>query len=143
MTTFAEGSSAHPIRTGFRYVLTAVMMGAGALHFTAGELFVQIVPPELPAPYALVWLLGIAELLLGASLQFRVTRRLAGVGLVALYVAVFPANVYMTLENVQVHGLPSYLSQPSPMMLWLRLPLQLVFIAWALWVAEIWPEGRR
>ncbi|HEX4341023.1 MAG TPA: hypothetical protein VH062_34175 [Polyangiaceae bacterium] len=126
-----------------RYVLTAAMMGVGALHFKAADLFVQIVPPWLPAPYVLVWISGVAELLLGASLQFRATRRLAGYGLVALYVAVFPANIYMTLANVQVHGLPSYLSQPSPLALWLRLPLQLAFIAWALWVAEIWPKPVR
>jgi uncharacterized membrane protein len=59
-------------------LLAAAMMGVGALHFTATDLFVQIVPPAFPAPYVLVWISGVAEVLLGASLQFGATRRLAG-----------------------------------------------------------------
>ena len=127
------------LRDGFRVVLGLGMCVIGVTHFTADHLFVQIVPPVLPAPYVLVWLSGVVEIALGCALQIPKTRRLAGFGLVALYVAVFPANVYMTLANVQVHGLPSYLPQPSPLARWLRLPLQCAFIVGALWAAEIWP----
>jgi uncharacterized membrane protein len=127
----------------FRIVLGVAMCAVGVTHFTADYLFVQIVPPVFPAPYVLVWLSGVAEITLGSALQFPRTRRLAGFGLVALYVAVFPANIYMTLANVQVKELPSFLSQPSPLALWLRLPLQFAFIAAALWAAEIWPSLKR
>jgi uncharacterized membrane protein len=64
----------------------------------------------------------------------------AGFGLVALYVAVFPANIYMAVDHVRVRGLPEWLPEPSAGALWARLPLQLVFIAWALRAAEIWPR---
>ena len=127
------------LRDVFRMTLGLGMCAIGVTHFTADYLFVQIVPPMLPAPYVLVWLSGVVEIALGCALQIPKTRRLAGFGLVALYVSVFPANIYMTLANVQVHGLPSYLPQPSPLALWLRLPLQFAFIAGALWAAEIWP----
>jgi uncharacterized membrane protein len=68
----------------------------------------------------------------------RASQSLAGFGLVALYVAVFPANIYMAVANVQVQGLSPWLPQPSAGALWARLPLQLVFIGWALRVSEIW-----
>lgn len=126
-----------------RFVLSAVMVGIGLLHFFADELFVQIVPPAFPAPYALVWISGVVEIALGLALLFPRTRRFAGFGLVALYVAVFPANIYMAVANVQLHGLPAWAEQPSQTALWLRLPFQVAFIVWALWAAEIIGGRRR
>jgi uncharacterized membrane protein len=119
-----------------RYLLALLMVSAGVLHFVAAHIFVQIVPPSLPAPMALVWISGVCEIALGSMLIPPRTRRLAGYGLVALYIAVFPANVYMAIANVQLHDTPSWLSQPSQLGLWLRLPMQLVLIAWALWVSQ-------
>jgi uncharacterized membrane protein len=121
-----------------RAALVFVMVGIGVLHFVADDLFAQIVPPSFPAHYLLVWISGFIEILLGIALLVPRTRRAAGFGLVALYVAVFPANVYMAVENLQVRGLPPWLPQPSAGALWARLPLQLVFIAWALRASEIW-----
>jgi uncharacterized membrane protein len=137
------GTRALTARNVVRIALGVAMCAIGVTHFTADYIFVQIVPPVFPAPYALVWVSGVAEIALGCALQFQRTRRLAGFGLVALYVAVFPANIYMTLANVQVKDLPSFLPQPSPLALWLRLPLQFAFIAAALWAAEIWPSLTR
>jgi uncharacterized membrane protein len=102
----------------------------------AADIFVQIVPKMLPWPMGLVWISGVFEILLGLGLLLEATRRLAGYGLVALYLAVFPANIYMALANVQVQGLPSWATQPSALALWLRLPLQVVFVAWALWASK-------
>ena len=127
------------VRTGFRWLLVVLMFAAGCLHFLAESFFTQIVPPQLPEPRLLVWISGIAEIALALALIPVRTRRWAGFGLVALYVAVFPANIYMAVSNVQLHDMPSWFKQPSPLGLWLRLPLQLVFIAWALWVSK--PSG--
>jgi uncharacterized membrane protein len=124
------------LRVGFRWLLSFVMLSVGVLHFVASSFFVQIVPPQLPAPTFLVWLSGICEMSLGLLLLAERTRRWAGYGLVALYVAVFPANIYMAVSNVQLHGMPAWFEQPSPLALWLRLPFQLMFIAWALWVSR-------
>ena len=119
-----------------RAVLAANMVGIGLLHFVAGDIFIQIVPPFLPWPLALVWISGACEIALGVLLLPPVTRRYAGLLLVALYVAVFPANIYMAMNNVQVNGLPTWLTQPSQLALWLRLPVQLGLINWALWVSK-------
>ena len=113
------------------------MMFMGTLHFVADDLFVQVVPPWMPAPMWCVWLSGVAELALGVGLLPVRMRRLAGLGLVALYVAVFPANLYMAVADVQIQGLPAWVTQPTPLQLWLRLPFQLVFIAWALYVSRL------
>jgi uncharacterized membrane protein len=120
------------LRTIFRINLAVVMIAMGVLHFTADHLFVQIMPPFLPWHYALVWISGVFEALLGVGLLLPKYRRLASYGLVALFIAVFPANIYMAVANVQMTDLPSWLHQPSQLGLWLRLPLQLLFIWWAL-----------
>jgi uncharacterized membrane protein len=119
-------------RTPLRWVLTALMIFMGAMHFVSADAFAQIIPPWLPWPYALVWISGVFEIALGLALIPPSTRRLAGWGLVALYVAVFPANVYMAVANVHVRDLPP----APPALLWGRLPFQALFIAWALWVSR-------
>ncbi|UOQ66325.1 DoxX family protein [Hymenobacter volaticus] len=108
------------------YLLALIFIGAGILHFAAPSPYLRIMPPYLPAPLLLVYVSGAAEIAGGLGLLFPATRQVAGVGLVLLLVAVFPANVYM----LQAHG--AGLSVPM-WALWLRLPLQLVLIAWVWW----------
>lgn len=123
------------LRAALCYLLAFLMIAVGVLHFVAENFFTQIVPPFLPAPRALVWISGIAEILLGAALVPARTRRFAGYGLVALFILVFPANIYMAVAEVQLQGMPSWFEQPSPFWLYMRLPFQFVFIAWALWAS--------
>jgi uncharacterized membrane protein len=112
-------------------VLGALMMVIGVLHFTHAPTFASIVPDYLPAPMLLVYVSGVCEVLLGTALLFEPSRVLAAWGLIALYVAVFPANVHMALHpDLPLAGIPET-SRPSELALWLRLPLQLVLIAWA------------
>lgn len=113
-----------------RFILAGAMVTVGILHFTDPEPFVKIVPAFLPAPLALVYLSGVAEIAGGAGLLLPATRRAAGLGLIALYVAVFPANINMAVNQLSLGNDPV----PS-WALWLRLPFQIVFIAWAYWVA--------
>ncbi|WP_426489826.1 DoxX family protein [Hymenobacter sp. 102] len=109
-----------------RTVLAVFFIGAGITHFTNPAGFLRIVPPYLPAPLLLVYLSGAAELAGGLGLLWPATRPWAAWGLLALLVAVFPANVYM----LQTHGA----GLPVPMWaLWLRLPLQLVLMGWVWW----------
>ena len=123
-------------RSALRLTLAVIMVAVGVLHFVADRFFVQIVPPQLPAPQWLVWISGVIEIALGLLLLPTATRRLAGYALIALYIAVFPANIYMAVANVQLQGMPAWFAQPSPLALWLRLPFQLVLIAWAWWVSK-------
>ncbi len=125
-------------RTIVRAIVAVAMVGIGVLHFTSPAGFVKIVPPWLPAPLLLVYVSGFFEIALGAALLPAKTRKLAGAGLVALYVAVFPANIHMALHRVQIDE-----GAPIPVWaMWARLPLQLVFVAAALYASELWPRVR-
>lgn len=124
------------IKRVFRVLMAMAMTTVGILHFTSPEPFVRIVPAVLPAPLALVYLSGIAEIAGGVGLMVPKLRRAAGMGLIALYIAVFPANINMALHNLQLGA------DPIPTWaLWARLPFQFVFIAWAYWVALAKPHS--
>lgn len=114
------------------YVMAPAYVVAGALHFAAPELYVQIVPPMFPAPLALVYLSGLAEIAVGIGLLVPRTRRHAAWATVALLVAIFPANVYMATHGVVVEGAPGG-GDPSALVRWGRLPLQGVLVLAALW----------
>lgn len=117
-----------------RAALAVLMIGIGTLHFVKPEPFVRIVPQALPRPLALVYLSGFFEILGGLGLLVPRTRRAAAWGLVALYVAVFPANVNMAVNDLPFGALR------SPTLAWLRLPLQAVLILWAWWCTRPDPD---
>lgn len=109
--------------------LAIFMVGIGVLHFVRPKPFVRIIPKFLPAPLGLVYISGFFEIVGGVGLLIPETRALAAWGLIALYFAVFPANIYMVTHNISLDP-----KKPIPRwVLWLRLPFQLVFIAWAYW----------
>ena len=97
---------------------------AGICHFRFPSVYARIVPPSLPQPRLLVLVSGLIEILLGILLMVPLSTRLAAMGLIALLIAVFPANVYMTMHPELFPRIPVWA-------LWLRLPLQAVLIAWA------------
>jgi uncharacterized membrane protein len=114
---------------GGRALLAALFVVAGVSHFTSRDFFVSIVPPYLPWPGALVAVSGITEIVLGVLLLMPAARRLAGWGLMALLVAVFPANIYMAVH-------PDLYPTISPMALMIRLPLQVVLIGLVYWLSR-------
>jgi len=115
------------MRIILRGLATIFFVVAGTFHFLKPELYGQIMPPYFPAPQLLVAVSGVAEIAGGVGLLIRPLRRAAGWGLIALLIAVFPANIYMAQHPGQFHF--------APWILWLRLPLQAVFIAWVWFVA--------
>lgn len=116
------------VKSVFRWLLTVLMVGAGVNHFANPDPYIAIVPDALPAPAALVYLSGVAEIAGGLGLILPATRKLAAWGLIALLIAVFPANL-----NMAVNHLPLGSTALPEWALWARLPLQLVAIAWAYW----------
>ena len=124
-----QASARERIRIVVRVVLALVMIAIGVDHFASPDFFVRIVPRALPAPLLLVQISGFFEVCGGLGLLVPRVRRAAGVGLVLLYVAVFPANVNMCLHPALGGSIPLWA-------LWVRLPFQLVFIALALWVSR-------
>ena len=119
------------MKKGVRWVLAFAMIAIGIMHFVKPAGFVKIVPTWLPYAYALVLISGAFEIALGAGLLFARTRKLAGLGLIALYLAVFPANVAMAINHIQ----PDDVTLPT-WAFWARLPFQIVFIALAWWVSR-------
>jgi uncharacterized membrane protein len=108
------------------WLLGLFFMGAGINHFLRADFYVGIMPPYLPWHRELVYLSGVCEILLGFLVLVPPCRVLAAWGLVALLIAVFPANVHMAMHADQY---PAF----SSVILWARLPLQAVLIAWAYW----------
>jgi uncharacterized membrane protein len=119
------------LSTAQKVALTLAFVGAGALHFLKTEAYVTIMPPYLPWHRALVLVSGFFEMLGGAGLLVSAVRRAAAWGLVALLIAVFPANLYMATHPVEAGAaaLPA-------VVLWLRLPVQFLLIVWILWCTK-------
>ena len=105
---------------------------AGVFHFVETGSYLKIMPPWIPWHLAMVYISGAAEIAGGIGLLIPGLRRAAAWGLVALLVAVFPANVHMAVEHIQVTANP----MPAAL-LWARLPLQAVLIWWVLWASQV------
>ena len=118
-------------------LLSVTFVGVGLLHFVHGELFAQIVPPPLP-PLVTAYASGVAEVALGVLVAVPRTRRLAAWGLVALLVAVYPANVYTATSGVEIHGLPAWISQPTQAARWGRLPCRFSIPITCSWSRRCW-----
>jgi len=104
---------------------------AGVLHFLRPAMYLKIVPPYIPFPLAMVHISGAAEIAGGVGLLIPIVRRAAAWGLIALLVAVFPANVYMATNPVE-----SGAAALSAAALWGRLLLQPIFIWWVWWCTK-------
>lgn len=109
--------------------LAGFFVVAGALHFVVPAFYLAMMPPWVPAHRELVIASGIAEIAGGLGVLGDRWRRPAGIGLLLLLLAVFPANLQMLL-NARAAGEPEGL-------LWARLPLQLVFLWWVWRVAVV------
>ena len=117
-----------------RLVLAALFVFTGTVHLVNPRLFLPIMPPWIPWPMGCIVVSGVLELLGGVGLLIpnAAIRKLAGIGLILLLIAVFPANVYMAAAHIQVHGIPS-----RPWMAWARLPFQPLLMAAVWWAADL------
>ena len=109
-------------------VAAVFYIAAGSLHFIRLEPYLRIMPLYLPWHAAMVRISGGCEILGGLGLLVPATRRMAAWGLVALLIAVFPANLYMAMHPVEAGA-----AAIAPALRWGRLPLQAVLIWWLLW----------
>lgn len=101
------------------------------MHFVNPALFMRAMPSYLPYPLELIYISGVFEILGGVGLlaPSPKLREAAGIGLIALLVAVFPANINMALNSQLFKEIP-------PLVLYGRLPLQLLFILWVRWASK-------
>lgn len=113
-------------KTIFLYLMAVFYVNAGISHFTIPKLYLDIMPPWLPWHLEIVYFSGVCEILLGILLLPRRTRRVAAWLIIALLIAVYPANIQMFIN---------YLNEDNPQ-LWIaivRLPIQ-IFLVWWAWV---------
>jgi uncharacterized membrane protein len=104
-------------------VIGVLFVAAGTLHFVRPRMYESIMPPFITAPHAIVLISGGLEILGGIGVMLPATRVAAGWGLIALLIAVFPANIYMATDTKFEKLAPRWA-------LFARLPLQFVLIWW-------------
>lgn len=111
-----------------RWLLAAILFPAGILHFTSPEKFERILPPKIPGRRAAVYVSGAAELVLGTAFTMQKWSKYAGKPAAVFFILIFPANIYMAVKRIPLR--PN--GRAYPLLYWLRLPLQLPLIQWAL-----------
>lgn len=114
------------------YFMSAGYIYIGIRHFIDPDFFLAIMPDYLPLHLEAVYLSGVFEILLGGMLLFKKYRKFAGWGLIALLIAVFPANIYLAQNEVAHQTLN--ISQTTAIV---RLPFQALFIGLAYWHTKI------
>ena len=110
-------------RTISRILLATFFVLAGINHFLHPKAYFTMIPPYVPFPLAMNVISGAAEIVGGSAVLFPRLRRAAGWSLIALLVAVFPANIHVALHGWDGVKIPAWI-------LWARLPLQVALVAW-------------
>lgn len=106
-------------------IMALALVFAGYNHFAKFPFYLKIMPPYIPYKEAMVYISGVAEILLGVLLLVPKTRKIAAWGIIALLIAVFPANIYMYLNHQE------FAPMMSEQALLIRLPIQFLLILWA------------
>jgi len=109
--------------------LALFFVAGGINHFANPDFYVAMMPPYLPAHLGLVYISGVFEVLGGLAVLLPSVRPAAGWGLILLLVAVFPANLHMALNA-------DLFPEMGAAALYIRLPFQALFIAWAYWATR-------
>lgn len=127
-------STAPRLKEIFRAILSVSIIVVGITHFVKPLEYASIVPPQFGDRLAMVYISGFFEILGGIGLVIPFVSVAAAWGLIALFIAVFPANIYQAIHSIPIEGIPHH-----PLFYWFRLPFQAVFIAWA-WLYTKKPE---
>lgn len=114
-----------------RVILAISIIIVGITHFSSPDTYVKIVPSGLPYPLQLVYISGVFEVLGGIGLLVPNVSQFSAWGLIALFIAVFPANINMAVNHIHLDNIPD-----SPWFQAVRLPFQAVLIAWAWWYTK-------
>ncbi|SFA44330.1 Uncharacterized membrane protein [Pedobacter suwonensis] len=116
-----------PIYKIFLWIYALFYILAGCNHFLSTEVYYVIMPKWLPAPGFLIYFSGILEIISGLLLLINKTRKFAALLIIMMLIAFLPAHIYM------IQQAPFMLGQIliTPLIAWLRLPLQFLFIGWA------------
>ena len=106
------------------YLMAAIYVFAGTLHFIKPKIYLRIMPRYLPFPKSLVFLSGLAEIVLGIGLCFKETKNFAIYMIILMLTVFLLVHFYMLSSDKAAAGFPKWA-------LLLRLPLQFVLMFWA------------
>ena len=121
------GPRRRPIKSALRYVMAAFYVWAGVSHFTRPEFFLNLMPAYIPLHTEMVYLSGVArDPSRRAGRDPAHCAMFAGWGIILMLIAFLPVHVHMLVNN---HLYP----EAPTSALWLRFPLQALFILWAYW----------
>lgn len=116
--------------TVFRWLAAIFFVFSGSLHFVIPEFYYSMMPPFIPFKEFFIVLTGIAEIVFGVGILVPAVQRRSGMSMIALLIAIFPANIYVAIAQPTLMNL-----EYSPESMWLRLLLQPLFIVWVWWVS--------
>lgn len=111
------------------FLLVSLYSLGGLNHFLSAKVYLQIMPTYLPFPKELVAISGLIEILLATLLLSPVTRRLAGWTIALMLLAFLPVHIQMIVDAPVRIGMITV----TPALAWIRLGLQPVLVAWAIW----------
>lgn len=113
------------------YAMAFFLCFFGLSHFYKYDELLPMIPNFLPFPGFIVYFTGVIEIILAVGLMIPKTRRWSSMMLVLYFIAVFPANIIKAMNALEIEG-----SFNSPVMSWVRLLFQPIFIAWALYCSK-------
>ena len=105
------------------YIMSFFYIAAGVYHFVKPKFYLYMMPAYIPAHKVMVWLSGVAEVILGIGLLFDATRSFSAWGIILMLIAFFPVHISMLID-------PRF-DKISRAFLWARIPLQFLAIWWA------------
>jgi uncharacterized membrane protein len=114
------------VKSLLRYAMAAFYIVAGVNHFVRPDFYLSLIPPYFPLHAELVVLTGVLEIVLGILVAIPRTAALAAWGIILMLIAFLPVHVHMLVNN---HLYP----EAPTSVLWLRFPIQALFILWAYW----------
>jgi uncharacterized membrane protein len=121
------------MREVLKGLFAVIFLTSGVGHFIRTDWYLRLMPPYLPWHRQLVWISGVCEIALAVLLLVPRFSAAAAWGLIALLIAVFPANIQMAVTSgTATPAMPGV----SPFLAWARLPLQGVLIYWAYYFAR-------
>lgn len=104
-------------------IMSILYILAGINHFVMPRFYISIIPPALPFPKLINWVSGAVEIVLGAIMLVPAYTAIGAWGIIALLIAVYPANIYHFMKGLRKKKMVWVLA--------LRLPLQFLLIWWA------------
>ena len=106
------------------YLMAAMYIVAGSIHFIKPKAYTSIMPSYIPAPKSMVFWSGVAEIILGIGCCFAATRSLSLWGIILMLFVFLPVHIDMISNEKLQNKVPAWF-------IWLRLPMQFGLMYWA------------